>query len=350
MKEPVFRLPPYQMAAVLTALSEVQDWSIGFLGIPNLWRQTEGEGVVVAVLDTGCDLKHPDLQGAIVGAKDFSRSLWGPSDRQGHGTWCCGMIGARANDVGVRGIVPKCGLLVGKVLGDNGSGGEDQILAGIEWADAQGAHVISMSLGGPRMGEEVHKAIQRFVAKPHHFVICAAGNDGRDNAVNYPAVWDETIAVAAVDQNGNLTSFSSRGPEVDIAAPGFEMLSTIPITAGSYGRSSGTSMATPVVAGIAAAALAKHLKQGGHTGLETYEDLKRHLTKTAVDKGTPGRDDGFGWGLINPDGLLKELDSPPPVIPPPSVPSPGPSTPIAAVVIEGADGKRWRSTGWEKVA
>jgi len=309
--EPIFRLPPYEAQAVTTALSEVQDWSIAFLGIPELWKKTQGEGVRVAVLDTGCDLEHPDLQdGAIVGFRDFTSSLWGARDRQGHGTWCAGMIGARANNVGVRGVAPKCELLIGKVLGDDGSGSEAGILAGVEWAAAQGAHIISMSLGGPQMSNRLRDAIRAFVSQDHRFVICAAGNDGRDNSVNYPAVWDETIAVAAVDKNGKLTAFSSRGPQVDIAAPGQDMLSTVPQSAGRYAKLSGTSMATPVVAGVAAVCLSKHLKQGAHNGLENYKQLLAHLAKTAVDAGTPGRDDSYGYGIISPGKLLDAIGAP----------------------------------------
>jgi subtilisin len=344
--EPIFRLPPFEVQAVTKALSETLDWSIGFLGIPAVWAQTEGEGVKVAVLDTGCDLDHPDLQGAVVGAMDFSGSLWGVRDRSSHGSWCAGMIGARANDIGVRGIVPKCQLLIGKVLGDDGSGSEQAILNGIKWAAAQGANIISMSLGGPRMSESLHTAIKAFVAKPHRFVICAAGNDGRENSVGYPAVWEETVAVAAVDRNGRLTSFSSRGPQVDIAAPGQDMLSTVPLSAGGYAKMSGTSMATPVVAGVAAACLSKHLKEGGLTGLETWQDLLAHLRKTAKDAGPQGPDTGYGYGIINPAKLLADIA---PVTPPVT---PTPEGPDVQVTAKDAKGQVWVSTkiDWRKAS
>ena len=343
--EPVFRLPPFDAKPVsAVALTETVDWSINFLGIPSLWKQSEGEGVVVAVLDTGCDVDHPDLQGAIAGARDFSGSLWGVRDRNAHGTWCVGMIGARANDVGVRGIVPKCKILVGKVLGDDGSGSEEAILAGIEWAAAQGAHIISMSLGGPSMSERLHDAIRAFVSQPHRFVVCAAGNDGRNNSVNFPAKWEETVAVAAVDENGKLTSFSSRGPEVDIAAPGANMLSTVPMTAGAYAKMSGTSMATPVVAGIAAACLSKHLKDGGSTGLETWKDLQAHLRKTARDAGPIGPDVGYGYGIIDPAKLLDAISVVPPVVPTPEGPQ------GVQLRVKDAAGVEWnaRKIDWER--
>ena len=337
--EPIFRLPPFEVQAVTTALSEVQDWSIQFLGIPDLWKKSQGEGVRVAVLDTGCDVDHPDLKGAIIAARDFSGSLWSYRDRQGHGTWCAGMIGARANDIGVRGVAPKCQLLIGKVLGDDGSGSENAILAGIQWAAAQGAHIISMSLGGPQMSERLHDAIRAFVSEDHRFVICAAGNDGMDNSVGYPARWEETVAVAAVDKTGTLTSFSSRGPEVDIAAPGQDMLSTVPMSAGRYAKLSGTSMATPVVAAVAAVCLSKHFKQaeGGTTGLENYKQLLAHLAKTAVDAGTPGRDDSYGYGIISPNKLMDVVTTP--IV----APSPAPSVPDVQVYAKDANGQLWVS-------
>lgn len=346
--QPEFRLPPYDAEPIAaSALSEVTDWSINFLGIPELWKQSQGEGVVVAVLDTGCDPSHPDLAGAILEAADFSRSLFGAKDRQGHGTWCLGMIGARANDIGVRGIAPQCMLLSGKVLGDNGSGSEADILRGIQWADSKGAHIISMSLGGPSMSEALHNAIKAFVAKPHRFVICAAGNDGGADSVNFPAKWEETVAVAAVDENGVLTSFSSRGREVDIAAPGANMLSTVPMGAGGYAKMSGTSMATPVVAGIAAVCLSKHLKAGaGATGLESFTDLLQHLRKTAKDAGPIGPDTGYGYGIIDPAKLLDAITVTPPVLPTLEGPE--------GVVIFAKDGtgQLWKSgkISWERAA
>lgn len=308
--EPIFRLPPDIVATrvEVAALAETYDWSLRLFKISELWKQSEGEGVRAAVLDTGCDLKHPDLVEGIAAAADFTGSLFGAADTNTHGTWCAGMIGARANQVGVRGIAPKCELLIAKVLGDDGAGSEESILRGIEWAAQQGAHIVSMSLGGPRMSDRVRNAIKAFQAKPHRFVICAAGNDGKANSVNYPAVWGETIAVAAVDENKQLTRFSSRGPEVDIAGPGANMLSTVPMQAGGYARMSGTSMATPFVAGVVALMLAKHLKRGGETGLETQGDLYDHLQRTAVDAGAVGRDDGYGWGLISPEQLLAEVE------------------------------------------
>jgi subtilisin family serine protease len=162
----------------------------------------------------------------------------------------------------VIGVAPRCRLLVAKVLGDDGSGTSDAVAAGIDWAADAGADILSMSLGSPHPAEEIHAAIRRAVAKGK-FVICAAGNDGRDRSVNYPARWEDTVAVGAVDRNGAVARFSSRGPEVDLCAPGQDILSTF--FAGGYAKLSGTSMATPFVAGVVALMLAKHRASGGAT-------------------------------------------------------------------------------------
>lgn len=326
-----FRLPPFECKAVPKALAETFDWSIAFGGIPELWKQSHGKGVVVAVLDTGCDLTHADLAGSIDKAEDFSGSIFGADDRQGHGTWCAGMIGARANGIGVRGLMPECRLLIGKVLGDDGSGSERAIMKGFKWAWLNGAHIISMSLGGGRMSDEFRTMIKTFTNLPNRFVICAAGNDGRDNSVNYPAKWPECVAVGAVDKQGRLTEFTSRGPEIDILAPGQDMLSTIP---GGYGLMSGTSMATPFVAGVAGLALAKHMLAGEKSDMRTTPQLLDHLKKTA-------KQDASGYGIINPIGLMdKPVEVQPPQMPPVF---------SGTEIISG--GRRWRLVGlqWEEV-
>lgn len=238
-----YRLPPFRIEAVFDAksLSESIDWGLSLYGIPDLWRQSQGEGEVVAVLDTGCDLKHEDLQGQIADAKDFSGSRTGPQDAQGHGTHVAGIIAAVAgNQKGVAGVAPKCRLLIGKVLGDNGSGSSRDIAKGIDWAIKRGATVINMSLGGPQADPFTEGALREAV-RAGVMVIVAAGNDGRPNSVNWPGRSKDTIAVAAVDRNGRVANFSSRGPEVDIAAPGQDVTSCYP--GHRYAKLSGTCIA-----------------------------------------------------------------------------------------------------------
>ena len=297
---PRFRLPPYTVEATLTALTETIDWGLAAYGVPDQWKDTRGENIRVAVLDTGIDARHPDLADAMDDARDFTGSRHGPADRQGHGTHVAGTIAARANDVGVIGVAPLCRLLIGKVLGDDGSGTSESVAAGVDWAADAGADILSMSLGSPQPATEIHTAIRRAVAEGK-FVICAAGNDGRDESVNFPARWEETVAVGAVDRNGTIARFSSRGPQVDICAPGQDVLSTFP--GGGYAKLSGTSMATPFVAGVVALMLAKHRARGGATPVNSQSQLLEHLKRAARDAGPVGHDPAYGFGLIDP-GLV----------------------------------------------
>jgi subtilisin family serine protease len=300
-----YRLPPYRVEATFTplALADIIDWGLALLNVPDHWKRTAGAGVRVALLDTGIDESHTDLAEAIDDARDFTRSKSGPADRNGHGTHVAGIVAARQNNRGVVGVAPQSRLLVAKVLGDDGVGSSAAVAAGIDWACDSGAHLLSMSLGSPQPDPRLHAAIKRAVAKGV-FVVTAAGNAGRSNSVNYPARWRETVAVAAVDRNGRLSRFSSRGSQVDIAAPGQDVLSTY--AGGGYAKLSGTSMAAPFVAGIVALLIALHRDAcHSHTPLRTLADLQEHLRRTARDAGPTGHDPGYGWGLIDPDKLLR---------------------------------------------
>ena len=288
-------LPPdWQVIRRTTPLSEVIDWSHGFLHLAPDWYSIDVSDQKVAVLDTGCDITHPDLN--ITSGRDFTGSPSGYADLQDHGTWCAGAIGAVANDTGVRGIAAGCQVFPGKVLNDHGYGDDDTILAGIKWADTDiDVDGISMSLGGSAMSLRVHAALLAFLQRrPGRFVVAAAGNDGPRRPINYPAAWtDVTISVAALKKNGKLTSFSCWGPTVTCSAPGQDMLSTIP---GGYGTMSGTSMATPLVAGILLKIRAKHQLVGGATPVDTLEQYKEHIIKYA--KGA--------YRQINPIGMSEE--------------------------------------------
>lgn len=303
-----WRLPPYRVEAQILCLSETVDWGLSLYGIPATWRETRGAGVTVAVLDTGIDETHPDLADAIDEARDFTRARSGASDRVGHGTHVAGTIGARQNELGVVGVAPECRLLVAKVLGDDGSGSAASVVAGIDWACEQAADVLSLSLGSPEPSREIQAAIER-AAAAGKIVLCAAGNEGRENAVNYPARWPETIAIGAVDRHGRLAPFSSRGPEVDLCAPGEDVLSTY--LRGGYAKLSGTSMAAPFVSGVVALMLAKHCRQGGATPIEEREQVVEHLLRTATDAGPRGKDPHYGFGLIHPAGALSRLEPEP---------------------------------------
>jgi len=272
------------------------DWASGILNIPQIWQQTQGAGVKVAILDTGVDVDHPDLATAIIGSEDFTGD--GIEDVNGHGTHCAGVIGARLNGVGFVGVAPKCELLIGKVLANNGSGTSEWVTAGIYWAVHNDADIISMSLGSSVSSPQIYEAIQYALLKGI-FVICAAGNDGAlfSNSVGYPGRYGGVITVAAHDINGNPSGFSSRGGEVDVMAPGTEIWSTY--KEGGYKSLSGTSMATPFVAGLAALITAKHKSSSSNnTPLQNNEDLKNHLLMMAAHPGY--HDNQTGYGPLQP--------------------------------------------------
>ncbi|MFV2057558.1 MAG: S8 family peptidase [Thiohalomonadales bacterium] len=276
------------------------NWAEKLLDIPEVWKQTMGEGVKVAVLDTGIDSDHPDLKSAIVESADFTGD--GIEDASGHGTHTAGIIGARLNGVGFVGVAPKCELIIGKVLDNNGSGTFEWISEGIDWAVQSGADIISMSLGGPGSTQGLYRAIHLALAKGVH-VICAAGNEGSmsQNSIGFPGRYGAVITVAAHDRNGNRSGFSSRGGELDVMAPGSNIWSTY--KDGGYAELSGTSMATPFVAGLAALLISKHKAQpDSKTPVENTSDLKEHLMRMAAH---PGYHDNLsGYGPLQPFRLF----------------------------------------------
>lgn len=324
MDRPIFRLPPYMVTRVFLA-SEIQDridWGQKAQRLPEAWKRTKGEGVKVAVLDTGLDRQHAetgDLAGAVEAAEDFtnSRQGWHDGRADGHGTHVAGIIGARENNRGVIGFAPQCRLLVGKCMVR--SSGEGQWIAdALDWAAQQGAHVISLSLGSPDQDFGIAAALERAVISGA-IVCAAAGNDGLPNAVNFPARWKQPhgrpnldcLAVAAIGEDGKLAAYSSRGPEVDLAAPGSNVTSTF--LNGGYATLSGTSMATPAVAGMIALLLSSRMN-GGQPPRINHDDLRDLIRINAQDIGPPGRDEGSGWGIVADIGKLLAA----PLAPPPT--------------------------------
>jgi subtilisin family serine protease len=294
-------LPPFRIEARRTSLEETIDWGLAAYNVPNHWRNTSGQGVRVAVLDTGIDAQHADLSAAIDRVGNFAPSGRATRDANGHGTHVAGIIAARRNGVGLVGVAPECRLLVARVLDDRGRGSDGSVAAGIEWAVQAGADVLSLSLGMPGYSARIAAAIGRAV-QAGRYVVCAAGNSGRLDSVDFPARLAETLAVGAVDRRGRVARFSSRGPQVDLCAPGEDILSTW--TGGGYARLSGTSMAAPFVTGIVALVLAQHRRQPGRTPVTNTRQLLEHLRRTALDAGPAGHDPHYGYGLINPDALL----------------------------------------------
>jgi subtilisin len=328
---PTYGIPPGErVIQVMLAHGEgeAQDWGLKNLNVPDAWKKSKGAGTVVAVLDTGCDLDHRDLKDQIKAARDFTGSRSGPDDRNSHGTWCCGCVAAAENDWGLVGVAPAAKLLVGKVLSDGGSGGVDGIAGGIDWATENGADVISMSLGGDAPDSYMPPAIDRAI-KAGVIVIAAAGNAGpREGTDGYPARYPGVISVAAHDSSDKTARFSSRGRSVFVTAPGVDTRSTIPGPGdGRFGTMSGTSMATPHVAGLAALWVAAH---PSIPKTDRPKAFLAALNAACTDWPPAGRDAASGWGKPDAARLVGAgSPAPPPDPHPPTpMPTPGPDVPV----------------------
>jgi subtilisin family serine protease len=248
------------------------DKSVPQIGAPEAWKAGyTGKDSTVAVLDTGVDATHPDLVGAVIDAQDFTASESGTDDRFGHGTHVASIITGQHEKY--TGVAPDTRLLNGKVLDDNGGGAESWIIAGMQWAADKGADVVNMSLGNPFPSDgtdAMSMAVNEITAQTGTLFVIAAGNSG--SAPGGPGAADAALTVGAVDRNDQLAPFSSRGPrwgdeaiKPDITAPGVDIVAA-KATHGQIGTPvdathvslSGTSMATPHVAGAAAILAGEH--------------------------------------------------------------------------------------------
>lgn len=254
--------------------------------------------VKVAVIDTGIDKNHPDLKGKILSSKNTVNPI-SPGMADSHGTHVAGIIAAhKDNGIGGYGVHTNADILSIDVF-DRGWGASDYAIAeGILEAVRSGAKVINMSLGGPMPSPIIEEAVKQAIAK-NVTIVAAAGNDASD-WTNYPAGYDGVISVGSTNKYKKLSSYSSFGPSVDIVAPGEDVYSTIyePEKLSSFRKMSGTSMASPVVAGAAALLLSKYPKL-------TPAQVEYILEHSADDLGEKGFDVKFGHGLVNPVKALQ---------------------------------------------
>ena len=253
-------------------------------------------GVPVGIVDTGVDLAHEDLQGKVIacaGSTEGTVTEGECGDDNGHGTHVAGTIGALANNgVGVAGVAFSSPLVVCRALGGpDGSGTTADVAACVRWAHVQGAKVISMSLGGPASRTLAEACRAAFVrgGRAGSLLVAAAGNDG-DGRDEFPAALDQVVSVAATGPDDAVAAFSNENADVEVAAPGVDILSTK--LGGGYVRLSGTSMATPHVS--AAAALLWDREPTA-----TATTIRRRLDAAVDDLGAPGRDPAYGFGRLD---------------------------------------------------
>jgi subtilisin family serine protease len=265
-----------QIAEAFDTSPDDTDWpqqdGLRAAGFPRAWDVTQGSSrIVVAVIDTGVDAKHPDLRGALVHGWDFVNNDADPSDDHGHGTAVAGVIAARSNNhAGGAGICWRCLVMPIKVLDSKGSGDDTLIAAGIVWAVDHGAQVINLSLGGPGSSVELANALTYASAKGV-IVVAAAGNAGVATQF-FPAADPHAIGVAATTVGDRLYSWSNFGSWVRFTAPGCNFA---PILGDGYGTFCGTSSATPVVAGLVALELSAQPTATAH-------DVEEALVHAAV--------------------------------------------------------------------
>jgi subtilisin family serine protease len=291
----IYKLSPYQVMSQTKQLPpkyiNQAKAILKRLDVYEEWKKTQGEGSKVGIIDTGIDTDHQDLKLNIKGVYNSFDGSQKIEDKEGHGTHCAGIIGA--NGI-LTGVAPKTDLYIVKALNDKGEGTEDSLIRGIEWCIEQNVDVISMSLGAQSGSKRLQAALRRAVEKDI-IPICAAGNDAKGNktkiSIDYPAKYPETIAVGAIDLKSQIANFSSIG-NVDVVSFGVNIISTFKDN--SYAVLSGTSMATPYIAGSATLSQANaRLKIGRRL---TLEEMKLIFSLESKDLGTIGKDQIYGFG------------------------------------------------------
>ncbi len=289
-------------------------WGITKINADEAWSTTMGATINVAILDTGVDKDHPDLEANIAGGENFvpSGGTVDPTayeDDHGHGTHCAGVVAAIDNTLGVVGVAPEVNIWALKVLNRYGTGEWSWLIDAIEWCIAthedsdttNDIHVISMSLGATGTLPEVGTVCEYAYAEGI-VLVASAGNSGGssgDETVGYPAKYETVIAVGATDKRDVRASFSSVGDELELVAPGVRIKSTVPDD--SYGTMSGTSMACPHVAGTVALLLTmdpSYYNTGWGPSWEPAE-VRARLIATATDLGDTGWDDLYGNGRVD---------------------------------------------------
>lgn len=280
-------------------------YSPALLNLEEAWKINPGNSKVkIAVLDTGVDLNHPDLKDKLVQGKNMTEPGKEPMDDSGHGTHCAGIAAAASNNnEGGIGIGGKVSIMPVKIL-KYGSGTDDAIAEGIVWAADNGANVITMSIGIYRSSKPIEDAL-RYALDKGVSITASAGNKNKEFDVHLPSTYPGVIEVASTDEKDLKSSFSNFGKKISVAAPGSNILSTLPTyplksRALNYGKLSGTSMAAPHVAGLAALIISQK------PSLKPSE-VTKIIESTSKDLGDPGWDKVYGYGRIDALAALQSM-------------------------------------------
>lgn len=298
--------PDYPVQALDTIPNDPSfpaQYGLAAIRAPQGWDLSTGSpAVTIAILDSGVDLSHPELVGKIAQGYDFVNNDNNPQDDYGHGTHVAGIAAALGNNgLGVAGVSWGAQIMPVKVLNSFGQGSSSKVAAGIVWAADHGVQIINMSLGGSNYSQILQDAVD-YAAGNNVLLIASSGNTNA-NFVLYPARFPQVIAVAATNTSNQHASFSNYGTEIDIAAPGDNILSLW--LGGGYSTFSGTSMAASYVSGLAAVMFGYDNNAG---------TVRQHLEETALDISPAGWDVYTGAGLIQMDAAIKLALSPKPVV------------------------------------
>lgn len=304
-------LPKFEVQEILTLQEAAQQsgWSITAFDLPKAWEKTRGDGVKIAVLDTGCDLDHPDLAHNLLPGINLINRRKPPQDDNQHGTHVTGIICAENNEIGMVGVAPEAKVMPVKVLDSKGNGDLAIVAEGIRWAADNGADMITMSLGSPRPLQNIRKAIQYAESKGVVSFV-AAGNMGLTKEIFYPANYPETIAIGSIDENFDRSKFSNTGENLDFMAPGGKIFSTVPDD--WYAILSGTSMACPFAVGVAALCLSWQRKYAPNQplrGAESYRELFRKHTSSINNEKYANKQFFQGFGIIDPRKFMTWLEN-----------------------------------------
>ncbi|WP_020062907.1 S8 family peptidase [Bacillus sp. 123MFChir2] len=306
---------PFKIERVIEDIKEIPE-GVKMIRAPEVWDTGQkGLGVVIAVIDTGCQKEHPDLRDNIISGKNFSNDGNDDdySDNIGHGTHVAGTIAAVINGDGVIGVAPEASLLILKVFDVDGYAKNENVIKAIDHAIAytgpnqEKVRIINLSFGSSQDDPRLHEAVKRAV-NANILVVCAAGNEGDNDRstieIGYPAAYSESVCVGAVDLNKKITSFTNTNDEVDLVAPGQGILSTFPVgiednnpdSKPGYAILSGTSMATPHVSG--AVAIIINQSEQDFKRILTEDEIYAQLVKRTVSLGYSKQEEGNGLLIL----------------------------------------------------
>jgi hypothetical protein len=280
-------------------LPEEVPWGIDRIEADVAWETTTGSTIKVAIMDTGIDLDHPDLQDNIKGQVNMIKPHKSGDDDSGHGTHVAGIVAAIDNEIGVIGTGPEVSLYAVKVLNHKGIGYLSDLVDGLNWCINNEMQVVNMSFGSSKDNQSFHDAIIEAHLAGLTMVASAGNNGEYSGLIEYPAKYPETIAVSAVNEYGQFASFSSYGQEIDLTAPGVNIKSTYKKS--SYEIMEGTSMSAPHVTGTAALILSTLVKHYDLNRNDKWdpEEIRMKLMKNAEHLGLPS--DQQGAGLVRAD-------------------------------------------------